>query len=71
MGKNECLKSVINNRNSHVYIGRVVASWTCEVTEIVTQRALKKPLSCEDYSDLTSPTSKPNTKYRQSCFCCL
>ena len=38
----------------------MVASWACEVTEILTQKALKTTLLCEDYSnhgDLTSPTS--------------
>ena len=36
----------------------MVASSACEVTEILTQReAVKKPLLCEDHSDLTSPTS--------------
>ena len=38
----------------------MVASWACEVTEILTQKALKKPLVCEDYSDLTSPTTCSN-----------
>ena len=33
----------------------MVASWACEVTEI-NKEALKKPLLCEDYRDLTSPT---------------
>ena len=32
----------------------MVASWVCEVTEILT---LKMLLLCEDYSDVTSPTS--------------
>ena len=34
----------------------MVASWACEVTEIHTQK-LKKSLLCDDYSDLTCPTS--------------
>ena len=38
---------------------KMVASWACEVTEIITQRSSdsKKPLLFADYSDLTSPTS--------------
>ena len=39
MGKKLFLKSVINNRNSYVHIWHLVASWVCEVTEIVTQRS--------------------------------
>ena len=35
----------------------MVATWACEVTEISHKEAVKKPLLCEDYSDLTSPTS--------------
>ena len=35
----------------------MVASWACEVTEILTQRTMKKPLLCEDSSDPTSSTS--------------
>ena len=35
----------------------IVASWACEITEILTQETLEKPLLCEDYSDLTSPNS--------------
>ena len=50
-------KSVIYNKNSYVYIRYFVASWACEITEILTQEALEKPLLCEDYSDLTSPNS--------------
>ena len=34
----------------------MVASWACDVTEI-HKEALKKPPMCEDYNDLTSPTS--------------
>ena len=32
------------------------ATWACEVTEILKE-ALRKPLLCEDHSDITSPTS--------------
>ena len=35
----------------------MVASWACEVTEIPTQRTMKKPVLCEDSSDPTSSTS--------------
>ena len=35
----------------------MVASWACEVTEILTQRSTEENLLCEDYSDLTSPIS--------------
>ena len=33
----------------------MVASWACEITAILTQRSTED--ECEDYSDLTSPTS--------------
>ena len=35
----------------------MVASWACEVTEIPHKEAPRKLRLCEDYSDLTSPTS--------------
>ena len=35
----------------------MVASSACEVTEIFTQRIIKTTRWCEDYSDLTNPTS--------------
>ena len=35
----------------------MVARWACEVTETPHKEALKKPLFCEDNSDLTNPTS--------------
>ena len=35
----------------------LVASWACEVTEILTQRSTDVDFFCEDYNDLTSPTS--------------
>ena len=36
----------------------MVASWACEVTEILTQRSTEEAyVLCGDYSDLTSPTS--------------
>ena len=35
----------------------MVASWDCEVTGILTQRNSEEDLLCEDYSDLTSPTT--------------
>ena len=35
----------------------MVACWACEVTEILTQRSTQRSLLCEDYRDLTSPTS--------------
>ena len=41
MLEKEFLKSVIYNRNSHMYIWYLVASLACEVTLILTQ---KKPL---------------------------
>ena len=40
MGKDEFLKSVIYNRNSYVDV--LVASWACEVTEILKQRSTEK-----------------------------
>ena len=41
----------------HIFVLDVmVASWACEVTEILKE-ALRKPLLCEDKSDITSPTS--------------
>ena len=50
MGKTDFSKSAINNRNSMM---NMVASWACEVTEILTQRSL----FWARISDLTSPTS--------------
>ena len=35
----------------------MVVSWACEVTEILTQGSIEEDFLCEDYSDLTSPTS--------------
>ena len=35
----------------------MVASWACKSLKSSHKEALKKPLLCEDYSDLTSPTS--------------
>ena len=36
----------------------MVASWACEVTKILTQRSTEDAtILCENYSDLTSPTS--------------
>ena len=37
----------------------MVASWACEVTEIITQRSanIRKPLLCEGYGDHTGPSS--------------
>ena len=51
MGKKEFLKSVIYNRNSYLY-------WSLKVTEILKQRSTEELLLCEDYNDLTSPSSK-------------
>ena len=48
-------KNVIYTRNSKIYN---VASWACEVIEILTQRITEfETFLCEDYSDLTSPAS--------------
>ena len=41
----------------YMYKMYMVASWACEVTEILTQRSSEEALLCEDYSDLISPTS--------------
>ena len=35
----------------------MVASWACEVTEILTQRSTEEASLCEVYRDLTSPPS--------------
>ena len=54
MGKKEFLKSVIYNRNSKMYwllVGLVTSLKSSH------KEAVKKPLLCEDFSDLTSPTS--------------
>ena len=44
--------------DTHSEIGKciMVASWDWSLKSSHTE-ALKKPLLCEDYSDLTSPTS--------------
>ena len=54
MGKKEFLKSVICNINSSTYwllVGLVRSLKSSH------KEALRKPLLCEDYNDLTSPTS--------------
>ena len=54
MGKKEFLKSVIYNRNSSIYwllVGLVRSLKSSH------KEALRKLLLCEDYNDLTSPTS--------------
>ena len=55
MGKKEFLKSVIYNRNSYLYwlLVELVRSLKSS-----TKEALRKLLLCEDYNDLTSPSSK-------------
>ena len=35
----------------------IVASWTCEITEILTQRSTEYASFCKDNNNLTSPTS--------------
>ena len=58
MGKKEFLKSIIYSRhygNSLVYIVAIVG--LVRSLKSSHKEALKKPLLCEDYSDLTSPTS--------------
>ena len=57
MCEKEFLKCVIYNRNSDVYIWCLVASWAYEVTVILTQKGFFTASLCEDFSDLTSPTS--------------
>ena len=56
MLEKECLKSVIYNRNSYVYIWYLDASWAYEVIVILTQKKLH-PSLCEDFRDLRSPAS--------------
>ena len=54
MGKKEFIKSVIYNRNSYMYwlpVGLVRSQ------ESSHEEALRKLLLCEDYNDITSPTS--------------
>ena len=54
MGKKEFLKNVIYNRSSWMYwllVGLVRSLKSSH------KEALRKPLLCEDYNDLTSPTS--------------
>ena len=54
MGKKDFLKSVIYNRNSSIYwllVGLVRSLKSSH------KEALRKLLLCEDYNDLTSPTS--------------
>ena len=55
MREKEFLKSVINNRNSVVYIW--LFGWACEVTVILIQKRLLHWFLCDYFSDLTSPTS--------------
>ena len=38
--RHSLIASVINNRNSYVYIWYLVASWACEVIVIFTQKKL-------------------------------
>ena len=54
MGKQGFLKSVIYNRNSLMYWLLV---WLVRSLKSSHKEALRKPLSCEDHNDLTSPTS--------------
>ena len=54
MGKKEFLKSITCNRASYMYwllVGLVRSLRSSH------KEALKKPLLCEDYSDLTRPTN--------------
>ena len=58
MCEKECFLNTCNiyNRNSYVYIWYMVASWTC-----ITNRDFFSASLCEDFSDLTSPTSNHYT----------
>ena len=42
MGKRVFLESVKYNRNSQVNIWYIVASWACEVTEILKQGSIEE-----------------------------
>ena len=62
IARNIFFKSVIYNRKSDVYIWYFVASWACEVIVILPQNTHPSASLCEDFSDLTSPTSNQRIK---------